>query len=378
VTSRPGGNPTAGDPVAGFAGSIAHDYSNLLLTIQNAAELLRDEIPETDPRHERLSQLLKAAEHATQLTRQLQAFGRATMLKPEVLKPGLVIRGMTDLLRHKVRDDVGFELQVHAADAAAHFDPTQLQAVVFNLVAVAGDHVKSRGRVALEVARETLPRSVDGRSKDVTFVVITVTADAVQNVDEALTSFQPRLSGGNVTGTDLRLASVHGIIAQSGAEMEAATDGGKLTIRILLPATSAALTPTTARRAFRAPADLKGDEVVFVVEDDEAVRDLVRGSLERYGYTVYVASDGAEALRIAEMFSAAPDLLLTDLIMPEVTGRELVQQLSAEGRLPKVLLMSGYPGDEALRSEPQTDYPFIQKPFTHAELARKVRDVLDA
>jgi CheY-like chemotaxis protein len=125
--------------------------------------------------------------------------------------------------------------------------------------------------------------------------------------------------------------------------------------------------------------DAMGSEVIFVVEDDKAVRKTVCDALERFGYTVYEAADGREALHITAMFNTTPDLLLTDLVMPEVTGRELIEGLRNEGRLPKVLMMSGYTDDEVLRrAGPAESYPFIRKPFTVRELATKVREVLDS
>jgi CheY-like chemotaxis protein len=125
--------------------------------------------------------------------------------------------------------------------------------------------------------------------------------------------------------------------------------------------------------------DATGSEVIFVVEDDKAVRKTVCDALERFGYTVYEAADGREALHITAMFNTTPDLLLTDLVMPEVTGRELIEGLRNEGRLPKVLMMSGYTDDEVLRrAGPAESYPFIRKPFTVRELATKVREVLDS
>jgi two-component system cell cycle sensor histidine kinase/response regulator CckA len=136
---------------------------------------------------------------------------------------------------------------------------------------------------------------------------------------------------------------------------------------------------TSASPHIRIHNDASGGEVVLVVDDDAAVRRTVCESLERFGYTVLEAADGAEALHITAMFNASPDLLLTDLVMPELTGRQLIEGLAREGRLPKVLMMSGYTDDEVLRrAGPAESYPFIKKPFTVHELAKKVREVLDS
>jgi CheY-like chemotaxis protein len=148
--------------------------------------------------------------------------------------------------------------------------------------------------------------------------------------------------------------------------------------RVFLPVTADAKRDDVAPK-ITLHRDLTGDEVVLVVEDDAAVRKTVCEALERFGYTVYEARDGGEALHITSMFNASPDLVLTDLVMPEVTGRELIDGLRNEGRLPKVLMMSGYTDDEVLRrTGPSESYPFLKKPFTVQELATKVRETLDS
>jgi two-component system cell cycle sensor histidine kinase/response regulator CckA len=198
-------------------------------------------------------------------------------------------------------------------------------------------------------------------------------------------AYAPRLTGKMLPkGTDLRLASVHGVVTQSGGFADVSSEKGQgTTFRVLLPILEGEAeesVATSAQHKVRIVRETAGSEVILVVEDDRAVRQTVREALELYGYTVYEAADGAEALHISELFSGPPDLLLTDLVMPEVTGRELIEGLSNEGRLPKVLMMSGYTDDEVLRrrAKPHEAYPFIKKPFTHQELARKVREALDA
>lgn len=375
------------DPVAGLAGSIAHDFSGLLMIIRNAGAFLKDELEADDPRQRHVSMLLQAADRAARLTSQLQAFGGSQLLKPEIVRPGQIVRGLSETLRHLVPEDVDFRISIRASDATVMFDALQLQVVVMNLVSVAAERVRTHGRLLLAVSEETFDdvkldtgQTLSGRYLS---ILVSKTGDGLDE-GEKKAAFAPRLTGkGLPKGTDLRLASVHGVVTQSGGFADVSSEKGLgTTFRVLLPILDGEEQPvaTSAQHKVRIVRETAGNEVILVVEDDRAVRQTVREALELYGYTVYEASDGAEALHISELFSGPPDLLLTDLVMPEVSGRELIESLSNEGRLPKVLMMSGYTDDEVLRrrAKPTEGYPFIKKPFTHQELARKVREALDA
>jgi two-component system cell cycle sensor histidine kinase/response regulator CckA len=374
------------DPVAGLAGSIAHDFSGLLMIIRNAGAFLKDELGPDDPRQRHVSMLLQAADRAARLTSQLQAFGGSQLLKPEIVRPARVVRGISETLRHLVPEDVDFRISIRAPEATVLFDAIQLQVVIMNLVTSAAERVRTHGRLLLAISEETFDNVPleDGKVLDGKYLSIFVSKTGEGMEDgEKKQAFAPRLTGKTLPrGTDLRLASVHGVVTQSGGFVDMSSERGQgTTFRVLLPIVEPDLKPATVSAAHRARAlgEITGNEVVLVVEDDQAVRQTVREALELYGYTVYEASDGAEALHISELFSGPPDLLLTDLVMPEVSGRELIEGLRNEGRLPKVLMMSGYTDDEVIRrrAKPSEGYPFIKKPFTHQELARKVRETLD-
>jgi CheY-like chemotaxis protein len=377
-------NKAAADPVAGL-GSIAHDFSNILMVIRNAAGFLKDELPPDDPRQARVDAVIRAADRGARLTNQLQAFGRAQLLSPELVRPAQVVRSMSDMLRHLVPEDVDFRISVRAADAVVLFDPQQLQVVIVNLVSVAAEHTGAHARMLLAVSEEVFDdvKLPDDQALTGHYVSIVV-ANTGADVDEADKSrvFQPRLTGKHLPkGTDLRLASVHGVVTQSGGFIDVTSEAGRGTMfKVLLPvAPKPDGDAKTASRQLAVHRNVTGSEVILVVEDDAAVRTMVREMLERYGYTVYEAANGAEALHVSELFNTTPDLLITDLVMPELTGRELIEGLSTEGRLPKVLMMSGYTDDEVLRrAKPAEAYAFIKKPFTHQELATKVRQTLDA
>ena len=374
------------DPVAGLAGSIAHDYSNLLMVIQNAASLLQDQLPDDDAGQRHISLLLDAAERGRKLTRELQSFGRSQLLKPEIVKPGQIVRGMADMLRHLVPRDVEFKISVKAPSTKVLFDQAQLRLVILNLVAFAAERVKTNGRLYLSVNHVVIDdvRLPDDQVLSGHYVRILVSKTGPGlDAAEMKRIFEPGLAGKNLPrGTDLRLASVHGVVKQSGGVVHVSSERARgTTFQVYIPV--AGEQPVEARPAEPRPSrlrkDVSGSEVILVVEDDKAVRSMVQEMLERYGYTALEAADGAEALRVTELYNTPPDLLLTDLVMPEVSGRELIEELRADDKLPKVLMMSGYTDDdEVLKRGGQTaEYPFIKKPFTHYELAVKVREALD-
>jgi two-component system, cell cycle sensor histidine kinase and response regulator CckA len=383
-TRLPRANRPAIDPVAGLAGSIAHDYSNLLMVIQNAASMLQDRLPADDPGQRHISLLLDAAERGRRLTRELQAFGRSQLLKPEVVKPGQLVRGMSDMLRHLVPRDVEFRTSIRAVNTKVLFDLAQLRLVILNLVAFAAERVKKNGRLFLSVSHERFDdvTLADDKVLSGQYVRILV-AQTGPGLDAAEIKriFEPGLTGKDLPrGTDLRLASVQGVVTQSGGIVNVSSERGRGTsFQVYLPVAGAQPVEAQPRRSSRrvVAKDVSGSEVILVVEDDPSVRSMVQEMLERYGYTALEASDGAEALRVANLYNSPPDLLLTDLVMPELSGRELIDELRVDDKLPKVLLMSGYTDDDQLRGSRTAEYPFIKKPFTHYELAAKVREALD-
>jgi len=354
------------------------------MVIQNAASLLQDRLPDDDPGQRHISLLLEAADRARRLTRELQAFGRAQLLKPEIVKPGQLVRGMSDMLRHLVPKDVEFKISVRSTSAKVLFDRAQLRLVILNLVAFAAERVKKNGRLFLSVNHVVFDdvKLPDDQVLSGNYVRILVSKTGPGlDAAEMQRIFEPGLTGKHLPrGTDLRLAGVHGVVTQSGGIVNVSSERGRgTTFQVYLPVASAQLVETPEPRPARVRKDVSGSEVILVVEDDKAVRSMVQEMLERYGYTALEAADGAEALRVAELYNSPPDLLLTDLVMPEVSGRELIEELRAEDKLPKVLLMSGYTDDDEVlkHGSHAAEYPFIKKPFTHYELAVKVREALD-
>jgi len=371
------------DAISDLAGSLSHDFNNLLMVMRNCGVFLREDLDAGDPRQEYVNDLLEAAERAEHLVSQLQAFGRTQMLRPEYVKPADLIRNVSETLRRLVPEDVDLRLSIGAKDATVFVDPAQFQVVVVNLMSWAASRVGGSRRIWLSLAKETLdfPNAPEGSASHGEFVRLVV-AKTGKGLDESDRKrlFEPKLlsEGRSTANTDLRLASVYGIVEQSGGHIDVESEPGRGTqIKVYLPVVS-----VENVRAFPAkrspPTSLNGSEVILLVEDDTTVRRMVRDALERHGYTVFEASDGSDALRVAAMFDTPPDLLITDLVMPELSGRELIEVLKVENRLTKVLLMSGHTDDEVLkRASPAERYPFIKKPFSHKELAIRVREVLD-
>jgi CheY-like chemotaxis protein len=288
------------------------------------------------------------------------------------------------MLRHLVPADVDFQISIRSANATVSFDVAQLRVAILNLVAYAAERVKANGRLVLTVGQQKFDdvKLENDQVLSGNYVAITVSkTGAGLDAADKKHVFEPHLTGKHRTrGTDLRLASVYGVVTQSGGIVDVSSERGQgTTFSLYLPAVQVNVTTKSPSPPHvHIVKEVSGTEVILVVEDDKAVRGMVHEMLERHGYTALEASDGAEALRVAELFNTPPDLLLTDLVMPELSGRELIEELRFEGKLPKVLLMSGYTDDEALRRDkPSQAYPFIKKPFTHHELAAKVREVLD-
>ena len=355
------------------------------MVIRNAGSLLRVELGDNDATQSLVTELIHAADRATLLTRQLQAMGRSQLLRADPVKPAEVVRGIRDMLREIVPTDVDFRMSVAPTSASIRFDATQLPILVMNLVAYAADSMETHGRIQLSVREETISAK-DARQRKLRaghFIAIQVTRSrSASDALEEKNRFSPRLAGRQLPrGTDLRLASAYGLVAQSGGLMDVSASelhGTTFTAYLPIVEEDESQEPKS-RRPLQVIRSLSGSEVILVVEDVEPLRKMVRASLELYGYTVLEASDGAEALRLLALYNTTPDLLLTDLVMPNMTGRELIEALKVEGKLGKVLVMSGYTDGQVLqRAGPGDSYPFLRKPFTHEELAAKLRTLLDA
>jgi PAS domain S-box-containing protein len=369
------------ESVGRLAGGVAHDFNNLLTIITGYSEMLLLRREHDDPAAEALREILRAGERAAALTRQLLAFSRRQILQPQVLDLNLLVRESEKMLRRLIGEDIDLASALAADLGPVRADPGQFEQILLNLVVNARDAMPTGGQLTLETQNVDLDGSYAERHPGVSpgpYVLLAVT-DTGCGMNEAVRArvFEPFFTTKAEVGTGLGLATVFGIVQQSGGHIEVYSEPGRgSTFKVYLPrlpATAAAAAPTGA--AAPVPA---GTETVLVAEDEERVRALARVALQSYGFTVLEARDSREAVALAQHHNGPIHLLMTDVVMPKVSGRQLAEQLAALRPGLKVLFMSGYTDDAVFRHGVlEAGTAFLQKPFTPTALARKVREVLD-
>jgi len=371
------------EAVGQLAGGIAHDFNNLLTAIFGSSDLLLEDLSVDDRRRTDVEDIKKAAQRAAGLTHQLLAFSRKQLLAPQVLDLNALITDVEKMLRRLVREDVEFRTVLAPDLGAVRADPGQLEQVIVNLAVNAGDAMPQGGNLTVETANVDLDEAyaqahvplVPGR-----YAMLAV-SDTGVGMDAQVKShiFEPFFTTKEKgKGTGLGLATVYGIVKQSDGYIWVYSEPGQgTTFKVYLPRVEAAAEPPAPKPV--APASLRGSETVLVAEDEEAVRNLIRRVLVAHGYAVLAAGDGQEALRLANTHDGPIHLLLTDVVMPNMNGRQLAERVVSARRKTKVLYLSGYTDDAIVRHgvlEP--GIAFLQKPFTPQGLARKLREVLDA
>jgi two-component system cell cycle sensor histidine kinase/response regulator CckA len=364
-----------------LASGVAHDFNNLLTVICGYSELLIGQSPPESEAHLFLGEIQKAGERASSLTRQLLAFGRKQILSPQILSINDLVVDLERMLRRLIGADVDLGKSLDPSLGQVRADPTQIEQVILNLVVNARDAMPSGGKITIETRNVELHESYAHQHVDLKagwYVMLAVT-DTGCGMDEATKAriFEPFFTTKEVgKGTGLGLATVHGIIKQSGGHIEVYSEPGHgSSFKVYLPLVNAGemtAAPTVA------PIVARGTETVLIVEDDEHVRRLAQISLVSSGYRVLEATDGEKALQIAKDHSDPIDILVTDLVMPRMNGRELAERISLERPSLKILFTSGYTDDAVVRHGIlQEGVAFLQKPFAPGTLAQKVRDVLD-
>ncbi len=353
------------EAVGRLAGGIAHDFNNLLTAIGGYSQFLVAGFDADDPRREDALEIVRASDRAAALTSQLLAFGRRQVLLAEVLDLGEIVTGLENLLSRLLGGSVELSTSV-APGCRVRADRGQLEQVVTNLALNARDAMPSGGTVELDV------RCLDGA------VELNVRDSGIGMDSETIAHcFEPFFSTKDPgKGTGLGLATVYGIVTQSGGQVSVTSEPGEgSTFRVVLPLS--ADDPTVPVERDDRPEERTGTEGVLLVEDEEMIRRLVREVLSRTGYQVFAAANGDEALRLLEDNGDEINLLLTDVVMPGMSGPDLVRAASRLKPSLRVLFTSGYTSepDEAF-DDP--DVAFIGKPFSPQALVAKVRDVLDA
>jgi two-component system cell cycle sensor histidine kinase/response regulator CckA len=373
------------EAVGQLAGGVAHDFNNLLTAITGYSEFALGRLDDGSEKvRSNINEIKKAAERASALTRQLLAFSRKQILQPKLIRPDELVAGLDDLLRRLIGKHIEILTVSRPGLGFVRVDPGQLEQVVVNLAVNARDAMPDGGRLTIETANVDLDE-LDARAHEGALPGPYVTV-AVQDTGDGIDAAAlPRIFEPFFTtkeqgkGTGLGLATVYGIVQQSGGFLAVDSDtGAGSSFRVYLPR----LDGEAPAAAVEAEADAtlaEGSETVLLVEDEAIVRDLLREILETTGYRVLEAVDGVDALALADAHTEAIDLLLTDVVMPKMSGRDLAERFREVRPDTKVLYTSGYT-DGAIAEHgvlaPGTE--FLQKPFSFAELTQKVRSVLDA
>ncbi len=370
------------EAIGQLTAGIAHDFNNLLTAINGFAELLEMQMSTEDPLQQYAVKILESGERAADLVSQLLAFARKQVVCPRVLNLNDVVRRMNAMLHRIIGEHIELKTVLDPKLCAVEMDPSQIEQLVVNLVVNARDAMPQGGCLTLETADLVLDEEYVAEQVEVTpgrYVVLSVADTGVGMPPEVLARiFEPFFTTKEVgKGTGLGLSTVFGIVKQNSGHITVYSEVGQGTLfRIYLPAfegQTTVLDPETEPEMMPT-----GSETILLVEDNPHVRELTENVLERLGYRVMSAGDGAEALQKMETARDEIDMLLTDVVMPGMSGRELAEQLVAARPAFKVLFMSGYEGaDISQRGMLLPDAPFLEKPFTPAALANKIRQVLD-
>jgi PAS domain S-box-containing protein len=373
------------EAIGRLAGGVAHDFNNMLTAIQGFASVLREHAEDGGWPSEYLDEILRAAERSATLTRQLLAFSRKQVMRPEVLDLNRVLRDMGGMLRRLLGETVTLDVRTDERVRPVKVDPGQIEQVIMNLCVNARDAMPDGGTLTLEtrnvrVNGETVTTH-EGALESGDYVLLTVRDSGVGlDPDTRERIFEPFFTTkATGEGTGLGLATVYGIINQSGGGVAVDGKPGEGTsFRIYLPASRAAPVPRPQEPS-QPGQQARGTETVVVVEDELAVRRLIQGVLERQGYTVLTAATGLDALERLERFDGSVDLLLTDVVMPGMGGAELAGVLRRGQPELKVCFMSGYTEDEVFRHGVESlGRTFLEKPFTPDELRDRVAAILAA
>lgn len=372
------------EAIGNLAGGVAHDFSNLLMTIKGCAEILLRNLEAADKRREEVIEIQKAAERATSLTRQLLAFARKQVLQPQVVNLNDIVTNMNNILQRLIGEDIQLATLLEPKLWPVRVDPGQMEQVIMNLALNARDAMPRGGQLTIATANVNLNEEFARQHvsmKPGAYVMMTVRDTGCGMDKETLNRiFEPFFTTKEKgKGTGLGLSTVYGIIKQSGGNIWATSELGQgSTFTIYLPKDTSPLPKKYKPKPAQPPLPIKGTETILLVEDESAVRTMLRQTLESNGYKVLEAPDGQEALNICQNYQGPIHLLLTDVIMPGMNGRELSNTLSRRFPKMKVLFMSGYPDNSIVPHgalEPHT--MFLQKPFTLSTLEIKVREILD-
>jgi two-component system, cell cycle sensor histidine kinase and response regulator CckA len=370
------------ESVGRLAGGVAHDFNNHLTVINGYCDMLLDELAGDDPLREEIAEIRAAGQRAAALTQQLLTFSRRQVVELRPINLNGVVEEHCRMVRRLIGDDIEVATELDRELGLVMADRGQMQQVLMNLAVNARDAMPSGGTLTITTANAVIGGGAGASAPDIKpgcYVVLTVIDTGSGMTPEVMSKiFEPFFTTKSMgVGTGLGLATVYGIVEQAGGFLRVSSEPGQgATFRIYLPLTAAGQELSGEATARRAP--VRGSETVLVVEDQDDVRRLALTILKRNGYRLLEASNGADALAVAEQYPHHIDLLITDVVMPGMTGRELAGRLrDARARL-KVLYMSGYSADViATQGVIEPGMAYLPKPFAPADFTAKVREVLD-
>ena len=367
-----------------LAGGIAHDFNNLLTAILGHAEMARTDVAEGDPAQSNIAEITRAAQRAADLTRQLLAFARRQIIEPKIVDFNSLVLNVDKMLRRLLGEDVELVTVPDPSLWRVRIDPGQFEQVLVNLAVNARDAMPDGGRLLIETSNVFLDADFARHHATVQpgpHVLLSVTDTGTGMDQEVLAHiFEPFFTTKEVgKGTGLGLATCYGIVKQNRGSIWVYSERSiGTTFKIYLPRAEAPVEPVDETPAYRPVSEIHGTETVLLVEDETLVRDLAADALRRHGYQVLTAPCGAEALQIAEQAVRPFDVLVTDVVMPQMGGQQLAEELLATRPDLKVLFISGYTDSSLLReSALRSSITLLQKPFTPAQLVQKVRELLD-
>ena len=374
------------EAIGQLASGVAHDFNNLLTIISGFSDTLLEKLPQRDPLRELVTPIAEAGERGAALTGQLLALGQRSMLEPRIVHLNSIVANVQKMLARLIGENIRLVMSLDAGANHVKVDPGHLEQVLINLAINSRDAMPDGGRLTIETANVALDEArVAGRSgvSPGNYVKLSVTDTGIGMTPQIRARvFEPFFTTkGTGKGTGLGLAIVHGIVKQSGGFVDVYSEPGVgTTFNVYMPAVEAGAADGEGLRPHsEAESSLKGIETVLLVDDEEDILRLGRLVLESKGYKVIAARDGAEAMRAAAAHEGPLDILVTDVVMPGMGGRQLAEALRARDPQLKVLFASGYPEDAIVRHGIlQAEVAFLRKPYSRLGLLRKLREVLDA
>lgn len=372
------------EAIGRLAGGVAHDFNNLLTIIQTFGGFVLEALPEWNPARADMSEVLGAAKRAESLTQQLLTFSRQRTVRPRIINLNEIVKEVSRMLQRIVGEDIQLETRLAQDLWNVRADPTAIDQVLINLAINARDAMESGGNLLIETYNAQLDIDYAQERGDTVpageYAVIAVSDEGTGiDTDTRRRIFEPFFTTkGPGIGTGLGLSTCYGIVKQANGHIWVYSEVGRgSTFKVYLPRVSGETAPTASAQTISP--DLRGEETVLVAEDDEQVRRLTVRALTKHGYTVLQAATGDEAIAIAERHPGRIHLLLTDVVMPKMSGSDLVRRLTAVYPDTRILYMSGYTANAIVQhGELQEGVLLLQKPFTELRLVSKVREALDS